>query len=166
MNTLDNRTTTEQLQILTHKVQLPRISSGGRPPCRTASLHCKHRMQIQRSIPSNNWQAPQSTIANGPYQAAELTIGLGDLQCLPGLFQRPSGDLPPIKQERKKLLRNKGKLSTRQRSRHYNDAVDAGGPRARQYGRDVSGVALLAVVYALEHSIFTAVAANSTAHAT
>jgi hypothetical protein len=38
----------------------------------------------------------------------------------------------------------------------YNDAVDAGGPRARKYGRDISGVALLAMVDALEHAIFTA----------
>ena len=49
---------------------------------------------------------------------------------------------------------------------HYNDAVDAGGPRARKYGRDVSGVALLAVVDALEHAIFTAAAADSAADAT
>jgi hypothetical protein len=39
---------------------------------------------------------------------------------------------------------------------HYNDAVDAGGPRTCKYGRDISSVALLAVVDALEHAIFTA----------
>ena len=99
-------------------------------------------------------RSPRTTASR---QAAELTAGLGDLQRLPGLFQAASGDLPPHQnQEGKKLITRKPRREAARRHA-YNDAVDAGSPRAREYGRDVSGMALLAVVDALEHAIFTAV---------
>jgi len=84
-------------------------------------------------------------------------------------FRDPPVTCRRTKQERKKLLKNQIKQETAKRPAtggHYNDAVDAGGPGARQHGRDVSGVALLAVVDALEHAIFTAAAADSAADAT
>lgn len=69
-------------------------------------------------LPASRWVHSHS--------AEQSPVGLGDLQCLSGLFQGASGD---------------------------NDAVDACSPRAREYGRDVGDVALLAVVDALEHAI-------------
>ena len=85
-------------------------------------------------------------------------------------FRDPPVTCRRTKQERKKLLKNQIKQETAKRPAtggHYNDAVDAGGPRARKYGRDVSGVALIAVVDTLEHAIFTAAAAaDITANAT
>lgn len=49
-------------------------------------------------------------------QAAEFTVGLGDLQRLPGLFQGASGDLPPHQnQEGKKLITRKPRRVRRRR---------------------------------------------------
>jgi hypothetical protein len=49
-------------------------------------------------------------------QAAEFTVGLGDLQRLPGLFQGASGDLPPHQnQESKKLITRKPRRVRRRR---------------------------------------------------
>lgn len=42
----------------------------------------------------------------------------------------------------------------------YDDAVDAGRPRAGEHGGDVGGVALLAVVDAPEHAIFSSFASQ------
>ena len=95
--------------------QLPHISSGARRPCRTASLHCTDTRQIFRHITSNTPEAPRSTPVHGPYQAIELTVGLGDLQCLPGLLQRPSGDLPSHQTRAQEIAKKPRQLSRRLR---------------------------------------------------
>ncbi len=44
-----------------HNPPLPRISSGARPPCRTASLHRTSTSQLLRHITTNTLKAPRRT---------------------------------------------------------------------------------------------------------
>jgi hypothetical protein len=112
----DNRTTKQRCQIQIQKFQLPRISLGALPQCRTVSLHCIHTRQLLRCISPNTLQAPPSTSVvkeaqQAGRQAGRLTVGLGDLQCLSGLFQGASGDLPPQQNKGgKNLPGNRGAL--------------------------------------------------------